>query len=261
MSYRPWYLAAGACLLVAVAFAGCTAWVARDVPPVLDAAGASQEQAMQLPLVEQFELVGDRYRAFNDLVSGVQKDFIEGEWISAETTNVHMTMRGNAFTGALEGEATETNSYYLTRFWRLDDVGDAETKLDELKDKWDKQGWTTMKSDSDIHPGEFEITATSPEGSHFILDMARSGINLKAYSGIYWGDRKALATAIWNIQQNERNEGTDWRPKKVNSDGYGLIRPGEYPPYPAWNDVAYKERLEKSLLWDERPNLDTSKTH
>lgn len=251
MRQRSWYTIAGAGVLAAVAFAGCTAWVSREIPPVLDAGGVSQELAMLASLPEQFALVAQRYRSFNELISHTQTELYAGEWIGAGGGSSFMTMGGGVFTGALEGEADDKNSYYLTTFWRLENVTDAERKLDAAKEYWEDQGWETSKVESEIVPGEFDVSGHAPDGTQIGLSMMGSDVDLTAYSGVYWGDREALAAAIWNIMQNERNEGIDWRPERVNAEGYGLIRPGEYAPYPAWHDIAYAERLEESPLWAE----------
>lgn len=246
MTGRRWYTAAGACLVVAAVFAGCTAFLARDVPPVLDSGGQSEAQAMGRPLREQFTLVEERYLKFNDLVADTQREFYAGEWIDAGASNAQMTMRGSAFTGALNGEATEANSYYLTRFWRLENTPNAEIRLGAVAAHWKRKGWKVLKSRNILNPEEIEVAMSTSDGTQIALDMARGGINLTAYSGVYWGDRAALANAIWNIQVTERIEDSDWRPENFNAEGDGLIRPGEYPPFPGWRAVALEDRIEES---------------
>lgn len=251
MRQRSWYTIAGAGVLAAVAFAGCTAWESRELPPVLDAAGVAQEQAMQSSLPEQFALVAQRYRAFNEIVTETQLGVHQGEWIASGPMGNFMTMGGDGLSSALAGQADGDNSYYLDAFWRLDNVDAPEAKLEAAQARWESEGWVTSKDESDVTPGAFRVTATAEDGTWLALSMMRGSISLTAYSGVYWGDREALAAAIWNIMQNERNEGIGWRPERVNAEGYGLIRPGEYAPYPAWHDIAYAERLEESPLWAE----------
>lgn len=259
MKHAGWFIGAGICLVSALGFASCAALVARGPEPVLDAAEMTQEEVAEIPLQGQFDLVAEHYRIFNDTVSESQRVVHDGDWVSAESTNVFMTLRGSNFNGALKGKETKDNSYHLTRYWLLEDVADAEAKLDKVKAFWDQLGWDTGKRDSDVIPGEFHVSGKAADGTLIMIDMMGSDLALKAYSGVYWGDRKALSKAIWNIQQNERNEGIEWWPERVNEDGYGLIRPGEYPPYPAWNDVAYEERLEASPHWDKRRDQSAKK--
>lgn len=206
---------------------------------------------MQAPLPEQYALVAQRYRELNETVAATQLEVHPGEWIASGPVGYLMAMRGNEFSGALEGEATERNSYYLKAFWRLEDVANAEAMLDTAVHFWDEQGWETSKIQSEIVPGEFDVSGVAPNGTQLGLSMMSGGVELTAFSGVYWGDREALAAAIWNIMQNGRNEGIDWRPERINDEGQGLIRPGEYAPYPDWNDIAYAERLEESPLWTE----------
>lgn len=251
MKQHRWFLIAGAGVLAAVAFGSCTAWVSRETAPVLDAGGASQEIAMQGTLPEQYALAAQRYRELNETVAATQREIHPGEWIASGTTGNFMTLSGDAFSSALNGEASAENSYYLEAFWRLEGVTSPEGKLEAAQARWKAKGWETTRDESDIMPGSFRVTTMTDDGTWIALSMMDGGVNLTAFSGVYWGDREALAAAIWNIMQNGRNEGTDWRPKRFNSEGQGLIRPGEYAPYPDWNDIAYAERLEESPLWSE----------
>lgn len=248
MNPRTWFVAAGSVILLAVAISGCTAWASQEIPEVLDSGGRSKSQAMQLGIREQYSLVGEHYRQLNDLVADTQLELYDGDWVASEMGTNYTTLRGSALSGALEGQATLDNSYYLARIWRLENLDDAESKLDEVKDYWNSLGWATTKAESGVTPGEFSVTGRVPAGPWMSIDMLQGGIVLRAHSGVYWGDRDALAVAIWNIQQTERSEGSEWRPSKVNAEGHGLIRPGEYPPFPQWRPEALWERIEESQL-------------
>lgn len=246
MNRRTWMVAAGSVLLLTIGIASCTAWIAGEPPKVLDSAGLTEEEVARLGVREQYALVGDRYQELNDLVTKTQLQLYTGDWIATGTGTSYMTLRGSALSGALAGQATASNSYYLAQAWRLGHLPNSKAKLDEIKDAWVLQGWEATKVESDVTPGEFSVIGRSPEGPWVSVDILGDGIVIRAHSGVYWGDRDALAVAIWNIQQTERNEGVQWRPTKVNAEGHGLIRPGEYPPFPEWRSVALEERLEKS---------------
>ncbi|MHA3682927.1 hypothetical protein ACXR2W_01535 [Leucobacter sp. HY1908] len=252
MNHKNWYIGAGVCLVSAVLFAGCTAWAAKGPAPVLDAAGLTFEEAVEPSLPEQFANVAERYRALNDLVADTQKQLEPGEWIDASTTNPFMTLAGDEIGGNLGAKAKKDNSYYIRRSWDLAPVLDSDARIDRARAFWESNGWSSARTDSEITPGNYRVTTTTPDGTWLALDLMDGEITLTAFSGVYWGDREALSNAIWNIQQNERNEGIEWWPERVNEDGNGLIRPGEYPPYPAWNEVAYEEHLEMSPHWDRR---------
>lgn len=246
MNSRTWMVAAGAVVLSAVVLGGAMSWANREKPAVVDAGGQTAEDALSLDLRRQFDEVGKRYRELNDLISDTQLKIYVGEWVGPGGGTAFMVNRGSAFPSELNGEATASNSYYLKRIWKLESADNAEEYLDSIKQYWESKGWETSKQDSDVAPGEYWVTARSPEGHWISLDMFNGGLLMRAHSGVYWGDREALATAIWNIQQTELNEGTNWRPEKTNADGDGLIRPGEYPPFPEWRAVALEERMPKS---------------
>ncbi|MBP1327066.1 hypothetical protein JOF28_002298 [Leucobacter exalbidus] len=246
MTNRRWYLAAGLVALLAVAVGSCTAWTQREIPPVRDAAGVTEVESQELTVREQFDLVHERYELFNDQISVTMSQIHPGEWKLPNSSNGAMVMEGNAFRGALKGEGTAANSYYLSRFWRLDDVANGEAKLREAKQRWEELGWKTEMYDSDIYPGEYRASAITSDGAWIALDMLRDGLNVTAYSGVYWGDTETLRRAIWNIQQSERDEGTRWRPEKIDDNSNGYLMAGEYPPFPEWRAAALGPRLPDS---------------
>lgn len=243
MRVRSWYVIAGTGVLVAIAFAGCTAWVSREAPPILDAAGTTQEIALEASLPEQYSLAAQRYRTLNELVTETQLEVHPGEWNSSASTGLFMTLRGDAISSALRGHATAENSYYLEAFWRLENVDAPESLLKAAQEYWATKGWATSKDESQVSPGSFRVTATAEDGTWIALSMVAGDINLTAFSGVYWGDQEALADAIWNIIQHERDEGTGWQPERVDAEGNGVIRPGEYAPYPNWDPIGYAPGL------------------
>ena len=259
MKHKNWYIGAGVCLSSALIFAGCTAWAAKGPVPALDAAGLTLEEGMTPALPEQFERVAERYRSLNDLVAETQRLVEPGEWIDASSINPFMTLAGDEIGGGLGAKAKKENSYYLRRSWDLQAVPNPGERIERAQKLWERNGWEPVRTDSEITPGNYRVTARASDGTWLALDLMDGEISITAFSGVYWGDRKALSKAIWNVQQNERNEGIEWWPERVNEDGYGLIRPGEYPPYPAWNDVAYEERLEASPHWDKRRDQSAKK--
>lgn len=215
-------------LLGVIALTGCV-----QPPPVQDKSGMTESEAMSMPLEEQYDLAGDRYRDLNERFAELQVEMFRDEWRDGSVSSELIPGQGYTIGDALEGD-TRDNSYYFTvSRWYMTDQ-DLKQLLRGTAKSWESRGWKVEEETSQVS-GELRVVATTKDGYWFAAVEEQDTLKLTGNSPVYWGERRALSRAIAERRDAENAAGASWDTADRNDQGHAYRLPGVYRPFPDWN--------------------------
>ncbi len=187
----------------------------------VDAAGMTQEEVERLPMEGQFDLLGERYQAMQELMTHAQRMVSPKIW--TWTSHGFYPGSGDAQRWSMRG-ATPKNSYYLSmsRTIQLPGASGAVEDAELMAEYFEAQGWSTTLGQVDAR--RYRVEAMTDEGFWFEYQVRPHGqYSLGLHSKVFWCDRDALSSAVIDRIPEER---------------FGIEEspPGEYIPFPKWSD-------------------------
>ncbi len=206
-----------AILVLTIGVSGCAGIGGRDV----DAAGMTQEEVERLPLEQQFNLLGERYQAMQELMTHAQRVVSPNVW--TWTSHGFYPGSGDAQRWSMRG-ATSKNSYYLSmsRTIKLPGANGAVEDAELMAEYFEAQGWSTTLRQ--VEARRYRVEAMTDEGFWFEYKMRAHGqYSLGLHSKVFWCDRDALSSAVIDRIPEERF-------------GVEESLPGEFIPFPKWSD-------------------------
>lgn len=211
---------------------GCTLLGAATQGQVEDAAGTTEEEAMDMTLEEQYRLAGERYMELNERVAALQRDFFEDEWLDGSVSSEVIPRQGYVLGGALKGDDRE-NSYYFkaTRWYNTDE--NLKPLLRKTAQAWESRGYNVAEEESPN--GTIRIIATTEDGYWFAADEMDGQLELRSHTPVYWGERRQLSRATADRRDAENKDGAPWDTTDRDENGHAYRLPGIYRPYPAWD--------------------------
>ncbi|QKS13400.1 hypothetical protein HUN58_01330 [Curtobacterium sp. Csp1] len=184
-----------------------------------DAAGLTQEDVATMSLHEEFEAYRQHYEHMQELLAGAQRSVNHGpwDWIGGD----RVPGIGGDGLEPLPGADT-LNSYDLRtdRIWEPPGATGDARDLQPMVDYFDEQGWRHREG----HPGrDHDTWAKTDDGWQIEYVVQSNGrYSLTVYSELFWtNDDLALMEAVGG-----RSDG-DYPDESL---------PGEYPPFPDWDD-------------------------
>lgn len=127
--------------------------------------------------------------------------------------------------------AGDDNSYHMQISASVDTAGGQGDRadLDPMLAYFENQGWEPEVNQRGSGQHWWVARAVTDEGHLFIYTVQENGFyNLALYSGVFWGDRMALA------QASQERRPADWK-------GPRLSVPGDYVPFPEWSAPLRRE--------------------
>jgi len=184
-----------------------------------DAAGLTQDDVAEMSLHQEFDAYRDHYQHMQQLLKEAQLPVHAGEWLWGPGDDLPGI--GGDGVAPLPGSDTE-NSYDMssTRIWSPPGTIDQKRDLQPMIDYFTEQGWTIERR---TITGDQEVWATTGDGWQIQYTAQENGDNpITVYSEPFWtNDGNALSDAIYGRST-------------VTFPDRSL--PGEYPPFPSWDD-------------------------
>ena len=209
-------------VVTVLAVAGCASGagaVLGDEPQ--DTAGLTQAEAAGLSLEEEFGLASERYVEMQGVLEEAQLQISDGAWFWNGGDVLPVAAGADAFGEPLPG-ADVDNSYFFTAGRILEPEGaeGERADLDPMIAYFDEKGW---ESGSREIGRNFEARADSGDGWWVTYTVRPNGqYSLAVYSKPFWtNDSRALFSAIAD------RDPADFPQESV---------PGEYSPFPSWDD-------------------------
>ena len=198
--------------------AGCS-WIGDgDV----DAAGMTQAEVEALSPEEQFNLFGERYVVMQEMLADAQRAVSSDSWTwgsKGTSPNGGLGQRGS-----MRG-ATNENSYMIntSRTIKLPGASGEKADLDPMIEYFESQGWSVTVGE---YPdtGNFYVRGGTRDGFGLQYTIRPHGqYSLELISKVFWGDTRALSTAIV---------------ERIPAEEFEILEslPGEYIAFPKWSD-------------------------
>ena len=198
--------------------AGCSLIGDGDV----DAAGMTQAEVEALSPEEQFDLFGERYVHAEKMLADAQRAVSSDSWTWGSKGIGPVGGLGQRW--AMRG-ATNENSYMIntSRTIKLPGASGEKADLDPMISYFESQGWETTVSENP-ELGDYYVRAGTEDGYGFEYTVRSNGqYSLQLLSKVFWGDTRALSTAIVG---------------RIPAEKFEILEspPGEYIAFPKWSD-------------------------
>ncbi|MCB1273668.1 MAG: hypothetical protein KDB25_04635 [Leucobacter sp.] len=221
MTIARWFTAFGALALTcaSLGLAGC-GLVAGPV----DAGRIGRAESEAMPLEQQFDLMRQRYERMQELLADTQVAVApaEREWI---WISPGLFPDAGTFAPRALGGATAKNSYYLELVRATHEPGASGRAVDLKPGErfFAANEWPYASSGAGSSAAV--ARATTPDDYLVEYEVQPNGqVNVAVYGGPFWGDTDGLFRAAYGRMPD-------------SSLSPGSSRPGEYAPYPKWDDA------------------------
>lgn len=201
---------------------------------VMDASGATEDEAVEMPLNEQYDLASERHRELNDRFAELQAEIFEDEWREGATESEVVPAAAKTL-GQLPDPSGKSSYYFSVHRWHPVE-GDVAELVERIGMSWEAKGLNVRQETSEIS-GQIRVVATTPDGFWFSADEEGSELKLTGNSPAYWGAQLDLAVAIAERRDAEDTAGATWDTADLDEDGYSYRIPGVYRPVPAWDAI------------------------
>ena len=181
----------------------------------------TQEEVERLPLERQFDLLGERYQAMQELMTHAQRVASPNIW--TWTSHGFYPGSGDGQRWSMRG-ATSKNSYYLSmsRTIRLPGASGAVEDAELMAEYFVAQGWsTTLRKEG---ARRYQVEAMTDEGYWLDYWVEPNGqYSVGVHSKVYWCNRSELSSAVID---------------RIPEEQFDIQEspPGVHVPFPKWSD-------------------------